>query len=244
MAAPERPVAVRYRGSGAARRSPRTRSGTKVILRRAFRTYWPTPSMAQSRYPLCRDSASHGGTHASGRAGQLRIPGRLTDPPDRPPTAGDDEVLVRVRAASVHPDVWHVVTGRPIRSAPDGIRRSPAEVSGSRAPTWPASWRRSAGRDQVPAGRRSLRRDAAAATPGETAAPIAEYASVPEDVPRPQTRPRHLRAGRHRADRRIHHPAEHPGRPAEAGPAGPGQRRGRRRRLAHRPARQGATART
>ncbi|MBW1896654.1 MAG: NAD(P)-dependent alcohol dehydrogenase, partial [Deltaproteobacteria bacterium] len=26
---------------------------------------------------------------------------------------GDGEVLVRVRAASVHPDVWHVVTGRP-----------------------------------------------------------------------------------------------------------------------------------
>ena len=29
------------------------------------------------------------------------------------PAAGDDEVLVRIRAASVHPDVWHVVTGRP-----------------------------------------------------------------------------------------------------------------------------------
>src|SRR2546422_5507204 len=29
------------------------------------------------------------------------------------PVAGDDEVLVRVRAASVHPDVWHVVSGRP-----------------------------------------------------------------------------------------------------------------------------------
>src|SRR6266487_6214993 len=29
------------------------------------------------------------------------------------PAAGDDEVLVRVRAASVHPDVWHVVAGRP-----------------------------------------------------------------------------------------------------------------------------------
>lgn len=29
------------------------------------------------------------------------------------PAAGDDEVLVRVRAASLHPDVWHVVTGRP-----------------------------------------------------------------------------------------------------------------------------------
>ena len=29
------------------------------------------------------------------------------------PTVGDGEVLVRVRAASVHPDVWHVVSGRP-----------------------------------------------------------------------------------------------------------------------------------
>ena len=29
------------------------------------------------------------------------------------PVVGDNEVLVRVRAASVHPDVWHVVTGRP-----------------------------------------------------------------------------------------------------------------------------------
>jgi NADPH:quinone reductase-like Zn-dependent oxidoreductase len=31
---------------------------------------------------------------------------------DEPPIE-DDEVLVRVRAASVHPDVWHVVTGLP-----------------------------------------------------------------------------------------------------------------------------------
>jgi NADPH:quinone reductase-like Zn-dependent oxidoreductase len=29
------------------------------------------------------------------------------------PAVGDDQVLVRVRAASVHPDIWHVVTGRP-----------------------------------------------------------------------------------------------------------------------------------
>lgn len=29
------------------------------------------------------------------------------------PATGDDEVLVRVRAASLHADVWHVVTGRP-----------------------------------------------------------------------------------------------------------------------------------
>jgi NADPH:quinone reductase-like Zn-dependent oxidoreductase len=29
------------------------------------------------------------------------------------PMVGDDEVLVGVRAASIHPDVWHVVVGRP-----------------------------------------------------------------------------------------------------------------------------------
>ncbi len=29
------------------------------------------------------------------------------------PALGDDQVLVRVRAASLHPDVWHFVTGRP-----------------------------------------------------------------------------------------------------------------------------------
>jgi NADPH:quinone reductase-like Zn-dependent oxidoreductase len=29
------------------------------------------------------------------------------------PAVGGDEVLVRVRAASVHPDVWHVVSGQP-----------------------------------------------------------------------------------------------------------------------------------
>jgi NADPH:quinone reductase-like Zn-dependent oxidoreductase len=29
------------------------------------------------------------------------------------PAVGDEDVLVRVRAASLHPDVWHVVSGRP-----------------------------------------------------------------------------------------------------------------------------------
>ena len=28
------------------------------------------------------------------------------------PVPGNDDVLVRVHAASVHPDIWHVVTGR------------------------------------------------------------------------------------------------------------------------------------
>lgn len=29
------------------------------------------------------------------------------------PSVGDDEVLIRVRAASMHPDIWHVVSGTP-----------------------------------------------------------------------------------------------------------------------------------
>ena len=49
------------------------------------------------------------------------------------PAVGDDEVLVRVRAASVHPDVWHVVTGRPfaLRLMGSGLRRPKARVPGT-----------------------------------------------------------------------------------------------------------------
>lgn len=36
---------------------------------------------------------------------------RLADIPQ--PTIADDQVLVRVRTASVHADIWHSVTGRP-----------------------------------------------------------------------------------------------------------------------------------
>jgi NADPH:quinone reductase-like Zn-dependent oxidoreductase len=51
---------------------------------------------------------------------------------DRPSVA-DDEVLVRVRAASVHPDVWHVVTGRPalLRLMGSGVRRPANRVPGT-----------------------------------------------------------------------------------------------------------------
>lgn len=60
-------------------------------------------------------------------------------PPDRlalrevdPPAAGDGEVLVRVHATSVHPDVWHVVTGRPyvLRVMGAGLRRPRNPVPG------------------------------------------------------------------------------------------------------------------
>ena len=49
------------------------------------------------------------------------------------PVPGDGEVLVRVRAASVHPDVWHMVTGRPyvLRLMGAGLLRPKIQVPGT-----------------------------------------------------------------------------------------------------------------
>ena len=49
------------------------------------------------------------------------------------PRIADDEVLVRVRAASVHPDIWHVVTGRPfaLRLMGSGLARPKDRVPGT-----------------------------------------------------------------------------------------------------------------
>jgi NADPH:quinone reductase-like Zn-dependent oxidoreductase len=49
------------------------------------------------------------------------------------PAVADSEVLVRVRAASVHPDVWHVVTGIPyvLRVMGNGVRRPKFRVPGT-----------------------------------------------------------------------------------------------------------------
>ena len=49
------------------------------------------------------------------------------------PTAGDDEVLVRVRAASVHADVWHAMRGVPyvLRFMGSGVRRPKHRVPGT-----------------------------------------------------------------------------------------------------------------
>jgi NADPH:quinone reductase-like Zn-dependent oxidoreductase len=48
------------------------------------------------------------------------------------PVVGDDEVLIRVRAAGVGPDVWHLLTGRPyfVRLMGFGLRRPKARVVG------------------------------------------------------------------------------------------------------------------
>src|SRR5918994_434277 len=49
------------------------------------------------------------------------------------PVVKDDEVLVRVHAASVHPDVWHVVRGRPyaLRLMGAGLLRPKNSVPGT-----------------------------------------------------------------------------------------------------------------
>jgi NADPH:quinone reductase-like Zn-dependent oxidoreductase len=51
------------------------------------------------------------------------------------PEPADDEVLIKVRAASVHPDVWHVVAGRPVvlRLMGSGVRRPHQRVPGTDA---------------------------------------------------------------------------------------------------------------
>ena len=49
------------------------------------------------------------------------------------PTASDDEVLVRVHAASVHADVWHAMRGIPyvLRIMGSGVRRPKHHVPGT-----------------------------------------------------------------------------------------------------------------
>jgi NADPH:quinone reductase-like Zn-dependent oxidoreductase len=48
------------------------------------------------------------------------------------PVAGDDEVLLRVRAAGVGPDVWHLMTGLPyfVRLMGVGLRKPKTRVAG------------------------------------------------------------------------------------------------------------------
>jgi NADPH:quinone reductase-like Zn-dependent oxidoreductase len=48
------------------------------------------------------------------------------------PSVSDDEVLIRVRAAGVGPDVWHLMTGRPylVRAMGFGLRKPKSRVPG------------------------------------------------------------------------------------------------------------------
>lgn len=49
------------------------------------------------------------------------------------PPVGEDEVRVRVRATSVHPDIWHVVNGKPriLRLMGAGLRRPKQPIPGT-----------------------------------------------------------------------------------------------------------------
>lgn len=48
------------------------------------------------------------------------------------PVPKDGEVLVRIRAASMHPDVWHVIAGYPavLGLMGNGVRRPRLRISG------------------------------------------------------------------------------------------------------------------
>jgi len=97
------------------------------------------------------------------------------------PVVGDGEVLVRVRAASVHPDVWHVVTGRPyvLRLMGAGLLKPKNPVPGT----------------DVAGEVESVGKDVTRFGPGDdvfgethrglqwrNGGAFAEYASVPQDV--------------------------------------------------------------
>lgn len=65
------------------------------------------------------------------RYGPYREVLRLADVPD--PTVGPGQVLVRVRATSVHADVWHAVTGIPyvLRVMGSGVRAPKQPIPGT-----------------------------------------------------------------------------------------------------------------
>ena len=54
------------------------------------------------------------------------------------PVVGDDDVLVRVRAAGVDPGVWHLMTGLPYRSGIARLRAAQPRRTRSVAATWRA----------------------------------------------------------------------------------------------------------
>jgi hypothetical protein len=154
------------------------------------------------------------------------------------PVVGDREVLVRVRATSVHPDVWHVLTGRPyvLRIMGAGVRRPRTRVPGTDV----------AGQVEA-VGRRVTRFWPGDEVFGEcvrghqwhNGGAFAEYVAVRERASA-LAGAAHVRAGCGRPHLGAPRAAGRPGpgrRPGRA--AGPRQRRGRRRGLVGRAARQG-----
>ena len=107
------------------------------------------------RVPVPRPERRH---HEGDRSGRVRLRRRARScATSTAARSGDDEVLVRVRAAGVDPGVWHLMTGLPLPDAASGF--------GLRGPKVPVRGRDLAGRgrgrrragDPVPAGRRGVR---------------------------------------------------------------------------------------
>ena len=89
------------------------------------------------------------------------------------PAIGDDEVLVRVRAAGVNPADWAIMSGLPVHRA-SGLRAAQAEAAASEARTW-----------------RAPSRPSAPASPGSgsvTTSSAGAAARMPSTRPSPRTR--------------------------------------------------------
>ena len=104
------------------------------------------------------------------------------------PEIGDDEVLIRVRAAGVDRGVWHLMTGLPypIRLAGYGLRTPKSPVPGRDAGRGRRGDRRR--RDPVRARRRGVRHRRRAPSPSTRALP--RPSSRPSRRTSPSSRPR------------------------------------------------------
>ena len=147
------------------------------------------------------------------------------------PAIEDDQVLLRVHAASVNPVEWYGVTGAVLRPR---VRRRPAQAQGhdGRRRRRGAGRSRRQGRHRVPAGRRGVR---------HVGRLLGRVRAGPRGSPRAEAGQRVVRGSGGRPGRGDHSApgaARQGQRPARA--EGADQRRVRRRRHLRRPARQGA----
>ena len=151
------------------------------------------------------------------------------------PTIGDDEILVRVAAASVDKGTWHVMTGLPYAMRLAGF--------GLRAPKAPNPGRSLAGTVE------SVGKDVTAFKPGDEVygtcdGSFAEYAARRAEHARTQAGEPLLRAGRGRPDLGVDRAASRPQGEGAARAEGAGRRRVGRRGHLRRPDRQGLRRRS
>ena len=145
----------------------------------------------------------------------------------RQPVAGPGQVLVRVRATSVHADVWHAVTGVPfaLRVMGSGLRGP--EAAGSRHRPGRGGGPGGFGCDPVRAGRSCVRRGHVE-QPMEQRGHLRRVRGCGRGAARTHPGEPLVRGGCGRPDRRPHR-ADEPARPGSC-PGRPARARERRRR--------------